>query len=312
MLEQLRKSWLGSGMQKESRKEKTRSSSKRRGQHFSLLSKKKGDSEDEPNSKLDVTTSLIEAAVKAEDPLRGLLALQLAQVAKPHKKKGKKSRGRRRSRSTDSSLSRLSTTSDSGSSSSDQQGKKGYARAVKGYHASGKKMFRHPIRYIRRYVKQVEMELGAEGRPFKLTDHNRRIHFGKQQNFKRCHYLFGIVLDLILKEEYAQAGLQCVLNLQAAHQAALDGSWDVAWMLTHIEEPFKAKQFGGDPASLQYVTSYLKSMRELARNTEALRKKGIGKGDEDASTSQSQRDQGKGNKKGKQREKEKDKQTSDA
>lgn len=41
--------------------------------------------------------------------------------------------------------------------------------------------------------------------------------------------------------------LQCVLNLQAAHQAALDGSWDVAWMLTHIKEPFKAKQFGGDP-----------------------------------------------------------------
>lgn len=124
MLEQLRKSWLGSGMQKESRKEKARSSSKRRGQRFSLLSKKKEDSEGEPESKLDVTTSLIEAAVKAEDPLRGLLALQLAQVAKPRKKKGKKSRDRRRSRSTDSSRSLSSGTSDSGSSSSDQQGKK--------------------------------------------------------------------------------------------------------------------------------------------------------------------------------------------
>ena len=124
MLEQLRKSWLGSGMQKESRKEKARSSSKRRGQRFSLLSKKKEDSEGEPESKLDVTTSLIEAAVKAEDPLRGLLALQLAQVAKPRKKKGKKSRDRRRSRSTDSSRSPSSGTSDSGSSSSDQQGKK--------------------------------------------------------------------------------------------------------------------------------------------------------------------------------------------
>ena len=68
MLAQLRKSWLGSGMQKESRKEKTRSSSKRRGQRFSLLSKKKEDSEDEPDSKLDATTSLIEAAVKADWP----------------------------------------------------------------------------------------------------------------------------------------------------------------------------------------------------------------------------------------------------
>jgi hypothetical protein len=67
-------------------------------------------------------------------------------------------------------------------------------------------------------------------------------------------------------------------------------------MLTHIEEPFKAKQFGGDPASLQYVTSYLKSMSELARNTEALKKKEVER-DEDASTSQSQRDLAKGNKK---------------
>ena len=108
---------------KESRKEKVRSSSKRRGQRFSLLSKKKEDSEGEPESKLEVTTSLIEAAVKAEDPLRGFLALQLAQVAKPRKKKGKKSRDRWRSRSTDSSRS-PSGTSDSGSSSSDQQGKK--------------------------------------------------------------------------------------------------------------------------------------------------------------------------------------------
>ena len=83
-------------------------------------------------------------------------------------------------------------------------------------------------------------------------------------------------------------------------------------MLTHIEEPFKAKQFGGDPASLQHVTSYLTSMSELARNREALKQKGSGKGDEDTPTNLSQRDQAKGNKKGKQREKEKDKQTTDS
>ena len=41
-------------------------------------------------------------------------------------------------------------------------GKEGYVRAVKGYHASGKKMFRHPIRHIKRYVRQVEMELGRK------------------------------------------------------------------------------------------------------------------------------------------------------
>ena len=146
---------------KKKQKGKARSSSKRRDQRFSLLSKKKENSEGEPESKLDVTTSLIEAAVKAEDPLRGLLALQLAQVAKPRKKKGKKSRDRRRSRSTDSSRSPSSGTSDSGSSSADSKERR-LRQSAKGYHASGKKMFRHPIRYIKRYVRQVEMELGRK------------------------------------------------------------------------------------------------------------------------------------------------------
>lgn len=94
----------------------------------------------------------------------------------------------------------------------------------------------------------------------------------------------------MLKEKYKAAALQLVLALQAMHQAALDGSWDVAWMLTYVEEPFKPKTFGGDPTSLQHVTSYLKSMGELAKSTDVLRKKGNSKGvDESASQKDSQK-----------------------
>ena len=82
-------------------------------------------------------------------------------------------------------------------------------------------------------------------------------------------------------------------------------------MLTHIEEPFKVKQFGGDPASLQYVTSYLKSMSELARNTEALKKKEVEKGTKTPPPASPREILPRATKR-KQREKEKDKQTTDA
>lgn len=54
-------------------------------------------------------------------------------------------------------------------------------------------------------------------------------------------------------------------------------------MLTHCPDPFQRQMFGGDPSSLQHATSYLKSMHELAKTTESLRRKGGGKGEADQS-----------------------------
>ena len=155
MLAQLRKSWLGSGMQKESRKEKTRSSSKRRGQRFSLLSKKKEDSEDEPDSKLDATTSLIEAAVKADWPCSLHRSPSLGRRRARSPEAVEKATRRipvgvhHRQRPTRTAVLRISK---------EKRDTKG---AVTGYHASGKKMFRHPLCYIKRYVRQVEKELAV-------------------------------------------------------------------------------------------------------------------------------------------------------
>ena len=108
----------------------------------------------------------------------------------------------------------------------------------------------------------------------------------------------------MLKEEFSKAALQTVLVLQSMHQAAIDNSWDVAWLLTHVEDPFKARIFGGDPSSLQHVTSYVKSMNDLARNTEMLRKRTGFKGE----TEEAQKDVAKGKgRQGKNREKDKEK-----
>ena len=53
------------------------------------------------------------------------------------------------------------------------------------------------------------------------------------------------MLELLLKEEYEKAALQCALNLQALHQAALDGDWTIAWLLTQTPDPYEKRQWGG-------------------------------------------------------------------
>lgn len=65
------------------------------------------------------------------------------------------------------------------------------------------------------------------------------------------------------------------------HQAGLDGGdWQIGWLLARIpEDPFQRRLFGGDAQSLQHVTAYLRSMNELAKSTDSLKKKGAGKGD---------------------------------
>ena len=142
-------------------------------------------------------------------------------------------------------------------------------------------MFRRPLKYVRRYVRNIEKEMGAQDKPFRVVDYTRRINFGKQRNLQRCHHLFGIVLEFMLKEEHDKAALQVTLCLQALHQAAIDSDWTVAWLLTQTPDPYEKKQFGGDPESLQNVTAYIRSMQELTKSSEALRKKSAGRNDED-------------------------------
>ena len=277
-LEKLQKKWLGGGMAsgEPSRKSrKSRSHKDKKDKKFSLLAK----SHRSRSADKDLTAKdIMQMAEKSSDPMQGLLALHLAQSLT---KKGKKSRRHRRSTSaasSDSCSSRGTSSSRTSSQSSEKQ--KGHAKAVEHYQQSRRRMFKHPLRHVRRYVKGIERELGAEEKGFKVTDYTRRIPFGKQKNLQRCHHLLGVVLEYLLKQEYSKAALQVVLSLQAIHQCALDGGWEVAWLLTHTQDPFERRLWGGDPANLQSVTAYLKSMNELAKTTEALRKKGGGRGDE--------------------------------
>lgn len=304
-LQELRKSWLGSGLlkgKKEKESEDSDGGHRKSKKPFALIEKQKKKSSSAAAILEDKATSAaVKAALETGDPLQGLLALQLQKGLRSHKKK----KHHRRRTPSSSDTERSGTSS---SSSARSRGEKGHARAVGNYRREGKRKFRKPLKHVRRFIESVEEELGAQGKPFRLTDHNRRIHFGKQQNLKRCHYLVCIILEWLLREEPHKAALQAVLTLQSMHQAAIDGGWDVAWLLTHVEEPFKTRLYGGDPSSLEHVTAYVKSMNELTRNTANLRQKGAGKGEgEENNTSNNaqQKGKGRGDKGAKDKEKEK-------
>eukprot|EP00438_Fugacium_kawagutii_P036297 Skav217418 [mRNA] locus=scaffold2674:462154:463260:- [translate_table: standard] len=297
---ELRQSWLGNGSSK-GRSRRGSDSEGHRGKkskRFAMISRKKS-KDKHMTTEEKAQSAALQAASQSSDPLHGLLALHLAETLK----KKKKGRGRKASRESSSRSSTASSRSSSLSSTGPAE--KGHARAVNNYRRDGRRKFKEPIKHVKKFIRGIEEELGAEDKPFRVTDYTRRIHFGKQQNLRRSHFLVARILEFLLQEKPEKAALMAVVSLQAMHQAALDQGWDVAWLLTYQEDPFRPKTFGGDPNALQYVTAYLRSMHDLSKSTEALRKKGTGKGEENEPGKESQ-SQSKG--KGKQnKSKEKDK-----
>ena len=255
----LKKKWQDSGTRGEGRnKEKQHS---RGGRHSLLQIKDKGDSGENQSRQMMLKTMASE-----QDPLKAWVTLQ---VYKDLQKDQRRKHGRRRQHSDDDS------TSDSAVSSSGREERKkksGAARAVEGFEASKRRMKRHPLRYVKRYVRDLEKELGAQGRPFRIHEGSRRVPWGKQKTLQRCHFMFSEVLELMLKEKWERAALQVVLCLKSLHQTAVDGGdWSVGWLLCHLNDPLNKAKFGGSVEELGHVTSYLKSMAELQRNTEKLR-----------------------------------------
>jgi hypothetical protein len=166
-------------------------------------------------------------------------------------------------------------------------------------------MFRKPLRYVKLYVKEVEKELGAEDRPYKLSEYGRKVQWGKRRSLQRCHFMLSEILTRLLKGQVEKAALQTVLCLRSIHQAAIDGTWDIAWLLTHLPDPWTKPQWGGSAEELGYVTSYLKSMAELNKNAEKARFSAQGSADRGEGEAAVPPKKGKG--KGKSRDKEKDK-----
>ena len=267
-LTKLKKTWLGGGTEGDAVEKKQRGRSEKR-EKFPLLTTARKKSQDKEDKRKDLLNpdALIASLNQDQDPLRALLTMQLAEAL------GKKLNRRKHRKKSSSSRSCSSQTSRSARSSSSEGSsrKRGHAKAIAQHQAAKKKMFRRPLRYVRGYVKEVEAELGTAGKPYHLHEAGRRIAWGKQKSLQRVHFLLSEILTAILEKKHEEAALQTVLALRATHQAALDGDWSLAWLLTHQPNVWEKRQWGGTPEELGNVAAYLKSMDELNRHAEKAR-----------------------------------------
>lgn len=261
VLAKLQRSRQDSGTKREKPVIEDRKGSAKR---FAYLEKTK-EHRDRRDSVKDHTSQILKNVDLDADPIKALMALQLVQQLESSQRRSR--RHRHPSPGSDSDQSQTS----SATSRSSGRRRSGHARAVENYHAGKKRMFRRPLHYVKKYVKEVESSLGAADRPFRLSEAGKRINWGKQKSLQRVHYMFSEVLELMLKGKMDKACLQVVLCLRSIHQCAIDQDWGVAWMVSHLDDPFTKPKWGGDVAELSNVAAYLKSMAELEKTTEKLR-----------------------------------------
>ena len=128
LLQDLRKNWLGSGTTADKKKNDAEQSKTghHRSKRFSLIEKsRREDRRGEGPSESEAAQVMLKAALGANDPLHGLLALQIAQGIK----KDQRSKKHRRKSPSDSSSRTLSPSS---TSSSESLGKsKGHSRLLR-------------------------------------------------------------------------------------------------------------------------------------------------------------------------------------
>lgn len=158
-------------------------------------------------------------------------------------------------------------------SSSEETGKlRGAGRAMQAYRRGKKSMQKRPLRHIRRYVKEVELQMGVtDGSAYKLSDYSKKLAWGKHRSLMRIHYAVSEALEQLLKGKTKLAGLQLVQLLRGVHQCSLDGGdWRTAWLLLHLPDPVERPRFGGEVQELEIVASYVKAMNELERKSRVL------------------------------------------
>ena len=197
------------------------------------------------------------------NPLKALATVELL----------KKFRGKTKKKSRGSSSSSASARSSRSSSLESRRGHKatGVAKAVSNLRSWKRGLRRHPLRHVRRYVKQVEHDLGAtDGAPYRLTDHGKRLAWNRQKSLQRVYHLVGAILEKQLRGHPDQAAMLTVQSLRAVHQVVIDeGNWSVAWLLTGLEDPFARRRFGGEEESLETIAAFLKASQDLERRTKS-------------------------------------------
>ena len=133
-------------------------------------------------------------------------------------------------------------------------------------------MKQKPLKNVRRYIKEIEEIMGVGPEiAYNISDFTKKVQWGKQKGLMRTHFAISELLQTILRGDHDQAALQAVQILRALYQCNLDGgSWKAASLLMSHPDPLDRVRFGGEPAQLESVASYLKAMQELEKRSTNL------------------------------------------
>ncbi|CAE7248935.1 unnamed protein product [Symbiodinium sp. CCMP2592] len=158
---------------------------------------------------------------------------------------------------------RFNLNSSSGGRDSRSAKDKDAAKALRQFHDSKRRMFKHPLKHARRYLKEVEEQLGdGDDISYRLVDYTRKIYWGKQRTLQRVHVLLHEILRLMLQNRFEKAVFQTVLSLRAVHQCSLDnGRWD----------PFQRRRWDGETQEVEVVATFVKALEDLEKKTRQIR-----------------------------------------
>ncbi len=265
--------------------DKPKEKEERKRSRYTLLEKKE---------KADETTTGLDHLVEAmkESMVLGSQKLDLTSLVQMEMLKELRGK-QRRNKSSRSSRSDKSQSSDADSSSSSQAREKlkGAGKALKAFRRGKKEMRKNPLKHVKRYIKEVEEQLGANhNTPYQLSDYSKRISWGKMKSLQRVHFAASEILQTVLKGRSELAALQLTQLLRATHQCCLDqGSWQTAWLLMDMVDPLERQKFGGEIQEIERVASYVRAMQDLEKRN----KKHLTDGEDDRKSGKGKNGKGK-------------------
>ena len=130
----------------------------------------------------------------------------------------------------------------------------------------------------------VKRELGvAPGQPWTLADKWETIRWGRLRGLSRM-YLQDVAVYEFLRQGRPDAALcQLVQNLKSKEQTALDnGSWEVSWHLTGLQDRTEKAPFAGSHREMAAVASYRRAVKELKLKSQGDKGPQLSEGDEGA------------------------------
>ena len=224
---------------------------------YPLLQRTKAKSSSSKMDMGEVMQSVLEKGCVDGNPLNTLVQLELL----------KELRGRKGKKDLKHELSDRSASSSQESTSEDGEKLKGAGKALRAFRKGKKAMRRKPERHIRRYVQEVEEQLGvSKDSSYLLTDYTRKLSWGKHRTLMRMHFALSHLLQTLLKGHVSQGALEVTQLLRAVHQCALDqGEWKTAWLLLDLADPLEKPRFGGEAQQLELVASYVRAMADLEK-----------------------------------------------